>query len=165
MREAREPRFAADAVDPDVDVHVAEQRRELRDHPASVVAAISAGGVIGSLSRYGLGEAFPHQPGSWPWATWGINVSGCLLIGVLMVFVGEAWTRQRLIRPFLGVGVLGGFTTFSTATVDVQQLVGRGAAGLGLVYLVGTVMSALVAVAAGSGVTRWALGAARARRS
>jgi CrcB protein len=131
-----------------------ERRRE---RPAAVVAVIAAGGVLGSLSRYGLGQAFPHEPGSWPWATWMINVSGCLLIGVLMVLIGELWPAQRLIRPFFGVGVLGGFTTFSTATVDVQQLVEHGAPGLALLYLAGTILSALVAVAAGTAVTRWAL--------
>jgi CrcB protein len=131
-----------------------ERRRE---RPAAVVAVIAAGGVLGSLSRYGLGQAFPHEPGSWPWATWMINVSGCLLIGVLMVLIGELWPAQRLIRPFFGVGVLGGFTTFSTATVDVRQLVEHGAPGLALLYLAGTILSALVAVAAGTAVTRWAL--------
>src|ERR1700712_4699203 len=131
-----------------------ERRRE---RPAAVVAVIAAGGVLGSLSRYGLGEAFPHEPGSWPWATWMINVSGCLLIGVLMVLIGELWPAQRLIRPFFGGGGLGGFTTFSTATVDVQQLVEHDAPGLALLYLAGTILSALVAVAAGTAVTRWAL--------
>lgn len=164
--QAREPRSVteSEAIDPDVDIHVAGQPRELRDHPAAVLVAISAGGVAGALARYWLGEAFPHEPGSWPWATWGINVSGCLLIGVLMVLIGEIWTRQRLVRPFFGVGVLGGFTTFSTATVDVQQLVAQGAAGVGLLYLASTILGALVAVAAGSSATRWVLGAARSRR-
>jgi len=149
--EAQEPM----AVDPDIDLHVPKQARELS---AAVVAVISAGGVLGSLSRYGLGEAFPHGPGSWPWATWLINVGGCLLIGVLMVLIGELWPDQRLIRPFFGVGVLGGFTTFSTATIDVQQLVGHGAAGLALLYLGGTLLGALFAAAAGTAVTRLALG-------
>lgn len=145
------------AVDPDIDLHVPEQRRELREHPAAVLGTISAGGVLGALARYGLDEAFPHRPGEWPWATWSINVGGCLLIGVLMVLISEVSTGQRLLRPFLGVGVLGGFTTFSTAIVDVQQLVGVGAAGAGLTYLVGTVVAALVAVIAGSALTRWSL--------
>lgn len=112
------------------------------------------------MARYGLDEAFPHRPGEWPWATWSINVGGCLLIGVLMVLINEVWTGQRLLRPFLGVGVLGGFTTFSTAIVDVQQLVGVGAAGVGLAYLVGTAAVALIAVIAGFALTRWLLGMA-----
>lgn len=148
------------AVDPDIDLQVPEQRRELREHPVAVLGSISAGGVLGALARYGLAAVFPHRPGEWPWATWSSNVGGCLLIGVLMVLISEVWTGQRLLRPFLGVGVLGGFTTFSTAIVEVQQLVGAGAAGAGLAYLVGTVVAALVAVIAGATLTRWALGIA-----
>lgn len=136
------------------------QVSELRERPVVVLATISAGGVLGALARYRLNETFPHRLGEWPWATWSINVGGCLLIGVLMVLINEVWTTRRLLRPFLGVGVLGGFTTFSTAIVDVQQLVGVGAARTGLTYLVGTVVAALIAVSAGSALTRWVLGAA-----
>ena len=83
-----------------------------------------------------------------------INVSGCLLIGILMVLITEVWSAHRLIRPFLGVGVLGGYTTFSTYTTDVQQLVAAGAAGTGLLYLVGTPVAALAAVYLGVSLTR-----------
>ncbi|MGH3882356.1 MAG: fluoride efflux transporter FluC [Pseudonocardiaceae bacterium] len=147
-------RAVADAVDPDVDLRVP---RELGAHPVAVLGSISAGGVAGALARYGLSEVFPRDPGGWPWATWAVNVAGCLLIGVLMVLISEVWTGRRLLRPFLGIGVLGGFTTFSTAMVEVQQLVAEGAARLGLLYLVGTVAAAMMAVIIGSGVTRWAL--------
>ncbi|MGH3938079.1 MAG: fluoride efflux transporter FluC [Pseudonocardiaceae bacterium] len=133
------------------------QAKQLRERPVAVLVAVSAGGVVGALARYGLNETFPHRLGEWPWATWSTNVGGCLLIGVLMVLTSEVWTRQRFMRPFLGVGVLGGFTTFSTAIVDVQQLVGVGAAYTGLTYLLSTVVTALIAVSAGSVLTRWAL--------
>jgi CrcB protein len=114
-----------------------------------VLLAISAGGVVGALARHGLGELVPHGAGDWPWATWVTNVSGCLLIGGLMVLVTEVWPEQRYLRPFLGVGVLGGYTTFSTAMVDVRQLVVAGRPALGLLYLGGTVVAALLATAAG----------------
>jgi CrcB protein len=45
--------------------------------------------VLGALTRYGLSEASPHDPGGLPWATWSINVSGCLLVGVLMMLINE----------------------------------------------------------------------------
>ena len=147
-------------VDPDVDLHDREQRRELSRHPAAVLGAISAGGVVGALSRYGLSELLAHKPGEWPWATWLTNVSGCLLIGVLMVLISEVWPAHPLLRPFLGVGVLGGYTTFSTALVDVQQLVRAGAPGLGLLYLGGTALAALAAVAVG-----WAFARVVVRRA
>ncbi|MGH3927546.1 MAG: FluC/FEX family fluoride channel [Pseudonocardiaceae bacterium] len=80
---------------------------ELRERPVAVLAAISAGGVVGALTRYRLNETFPHRLGEWPWATWSINVGGCLLIGVLMVLISEVWTTQRLLCPFLTRWVLG----------------------------------------------------------
>jgi CrcB protein len=121
------------------------------------VAAVAAGGVLGALTRYALTAAWPHHPGAFPWATWTVNVTGCLLIGVLMAFVTLRWPEQRLIRPFLGVGVLGGYTTFSTSVVDVQQAAAHGAAGTALLYLGATVAGALAAVWLGSAVTEAAL--------
>jgi CrcB protein len=118
-----------------------------------VLAAISCGGVLGALARYGLGEAFPH----WPWTTLLINVTGCLLIGVLMVLVAEVWPARRLLRPFLGTGFLGGYTTFSTYVVDVQRLVSTGRAAVAVAYLGGTLLSALLAVYLGTVTTRWLL--------
>ncbi len=60
-----------------------------------MLAIISAGGVAGALARYGLTAAFPHTTEEFAWATFGINASGCLLIGVLMVLPppGSTWRR------------------------------------------------------------------------
>lgn len=148
-------------VDADVDLRVPAQRVELRRSPVPVLAAISAGGVVGALARYAVAVALPHGPAGFAWSTWLVNVSGCLAIGVLMVLISEVWVGRRLVRPFLGVGVLGGYTTFSTSVVDVQQAAGHGAAGTALLYLGATLLGALAAVWAGSAVTAWAL---RARR-
>jgi CrcB protein len=119
-----------------------------------VLGAVSAGGAIGALARYGLSTAWPHPSGQFPWAVFVINVSGCFLIGDLMVLITEVATPHRLVRPFLGVGVLGGYTTFSTYTGDIQQLVAAGAARTGLLYLAGTLVAALAAVYAALTVTR-----------
>lgn len=150
------PEPAVTSVGSDVDLHVPAERREPRPGPWPVLAAISAGGVLGALARYGLTEAFAHRPGGFGWATFGINVSGCLLIGVLMVLVSDVWTG-RLLRPFLGVGVLGGFTTFSTYVLDIQRAVAAGAIRTALLYLIMTMVGALVAVWAGSTMTSWVL--------
>jgi CrcB protein len=139
-------------TDPDVDLRDPRQRAELR-RPWDILSVIAVGGAAGALARYGIGVAFPAGASSFPWATFGINVSGCLLIGVLMVLVTEVWPTQRLIRPFFGVGVLGGFTTFSTYAIDIQRLVNVEAAGIALAYLAGTALAALLAVAAGSAAT------------
>ncbi len=150
-------------TDPDVDLHVPRQRRELARGHGDVLVAISLGGGLGGLERYGIGYAFPAASAGFPWATFAINVVGCLLIGVLMVLVAEVWGSHRLVRPFLGVGVLGGFTTFSTYVVDIQRLVNAQAAGVALGYLVATVVAALVAVYIGITLTRLAVRARRRR--
>ncbi|RAO39339.1 putative fluoride ion transporter CrcB [Micromonospora saelicesensis] len=147
MPEPFEPR-----TDPDVDLRVPADRRELTARPATVLATIAAGGVLGALARAGLQHAFPHPPAGFPWATFTINTSGCLLIGVLMAVLGHLDGGPPLARPFLGVGVLGGFTTFSTYAVDVQQAIVVGAPGTALAYLAATVLGALVAVALGDAV-------------
>jgi len=144
------PRVNKGSVDPGVNMPDRRQRRELRQHPIVVPLAVSAGGVLGALGRYGFGEVVDDT--SWPWSTLVVNGSGCLLIGILMVLITEFWPGQRVLRPFLVVGVLGGYTTFSTATVEVQQLVEHDQPGLGLLYLAGTLLTALLAVLAGSGM-------------
>jgi fluoride exporter len=124
-----------------------------RESGSPILLAISVGGVLGALARYVIGVAWPHEPRGFPWATWTVNVTGCLLIGVLMVLIARRFPDQQLIRPFWGVGVLGGYTTFSTASVDVL----RTAPGAALTYLGMTLIGALLAVWAGTAATEAAL--------
>jgi CrcB protein len=142
------------AVNPDVDLAVPVRRRELAGHRLDVLGAIAAGGVLGAEARYGVALALPHAAGGWPWSTLVANVSGCLLIGVLMVVITELVTPHRLIRPFLGVGVLGGYTTFSTATVDTLSLVDAGRPVAALGYTLATPLLALLACGLGVVLTR-----------
>ncbi|MGS2614968.1 fluoride efflux transporter FluC [Micromonospora sp. LZ34] len=133
-------------IDPDVDLRLPGDRSELSAHPAAVLGAVSAGGVLGALARAGLQAAFPHGPAGFPWATFGVNLSGCLLIGVLMAVLGRVGGGRPLLRPFLGVGVLGGYTTFSTYAVDVHRALLAGAPATALAYLGATLVGALLAV-------------------
>ncbi|MBB4674536.1 fluoride efflux transporter FluC [Crossiella cryophila] len=105
-----------------------------------VLLLISAGGALGALARHALGLALPG-----PWPTVGINVLGCLLIGLLMSLTAA----DSALRPFLGTGVLGGFTTFSAYTVDAVRLVHAGQAAEAAAYLAITLLAALAAVWAG----------------
>ncbi len=89
---------------------------------------------------------WPTAPGAFPWTTLTVNVAGCALIGVLMVVITDVWTAHPLVRPFLGTGVLGGFTTFSTYAVDIQHLLDAGQVRTGLAYLALTLLAALAAV-------------------
>jgi len=141
-------------LDPDVDLRDPVQQRELVRHHASVLGVIALGGGLGALARYGLAQAAPAVPGGFPWATFWTNVAGCFLIGVLMVLVTEAWSAHRLVRPFLGVGILGGFTTFSTYAVETRNLLRPDTVPLAFLYLGGTLVAALLAVLLGHAVTR-----------
>jgi CrcB protein len=138
-------------VDPDDEPKAPGQRRT---PVARVLAVIAIGGVLGAEARHGLGVAIPHAAGQWPWATFLTNASGCLLIGVLMVVILELSTPHPLVRPLLGVGVLGGYTTFSTYSVDTLDLLQHGHTALALAYFVGTPLVALVAVTGGVALTR-----------
>lgn len=120
-----------------------------------VLTVIAAGGALGALARYGVSGWLGHTAGGFPWATFATNVTGCLLIGVLMVLVTEVWSAHRLLRPFLGTGVLGGYTTFSTYTVEARALLGAGQVRLGFAYLGATLVCALAAAYAGVFLTRW----------
>ena len=75
---------------------------------------------------------------------------GSLLLGLLMFYVTDVWPPRRYVRPFLGVGVLGGFTTFSTYALETRTLLAQGQAGIALAYLVGTLVLALGAVVVGA---------------
>lgn len=130
---------------------------------ADVLLAVAAGGAVGSLARYALSLVFPHHDGGFPVATLLVNVIGCLLIGVLMATITEVGRPHRLLRPFFGVGVLGGFTTFSTYVFDVIDTGTAGAAVVAVVYGVGTVVASIGATMAGLVATRALLRPRRAR--
>ncbi|WP_017580281.1 fluoride efflux transporter FluC [Nocardiopsis valliformis] len=115
---------------------------------------VAAGGAIGGIARYGLLVLFPRTGTGFPWATFFENVAGSFAIGVMIVLITEFIRPHRLLRPFLGVGVLGGFTTFSTYAVDVVSLVDAGAPRTALVYLFVTLAAALPAAWAGMTLTR-----------
>jgi fluoride exporter len=141
-------------VGPDVDPAISAQRRELLGHPVEVLGVIAVGGVMGAEARYAVGFALPHTTAAWPWATLVVNAVGSFLIGVLMVVIVELLEAHRLVRPFLGVGVLGGFTTFSTYAVDALFLTSTGRVGVAVYYMVLTPVVAVLACAVGAMLAR-----------
>ena len=145
-------------VDSDVELDRSSSRREQlrRDARWDVVLVVAVGGALGTLARWGVAEAF-HDDGpvtGFPWATFLVNVTGAFLLAVLMVVVTERRPDSRYVRPFLGVGVLGGYTTFSTAMADTHALVVADRGLLVAAYLVATLVVGLLAVWAGLVMTR-----------
>ncbi|MFJ8754417.1 CrcB family protein [Streptomyces sp. NPDC102441] len=120
-----------------------------------VLAVIAAGGAAGATARYAASLAWPAAGGGFPWAVFAVNVAGCALIGVLMVLTAERGrVTHPLVRPFLGVGVLGGFTTFSTYAVDVSRLLARQEVATAMAYAAATAVAALGAVWGAAALTR-----------
>lgn len=119
---------------------------------AGVLGVIAAGGVIGAEARYGLGLVIPS--GELPWGTLIANAAGCLLIGALMAVLLELTAPHRLVRPFLGIGVLGGFTTFSAYAAETHALMDDGRIALALGYLAATPVIAVTFAFAGAALAR-----------
>ncbi|MEU3690258.1 fluoride efflux transporter CrcB [Streptomyces narbonensis] len=127
-------------------------RGELR-----VVGAVAAGGALGATARYGASLVWPTPVHAFPWTTLTVNAAGCAALGVLMVLLTETRVRvapHPLLRPFLGTGFCGGFTTFSTYALDTRRLLDAGDPTRGLLYLGATLLTALAAVWAGGAAAR-----------
>lgn len=115
---------------------------------------IGTGGFIGSVSRYLLTKYVSLQwPASFPLGTFSINILGCLVIGVVMGFSfhSSLSTQTRLL---LATGFCGGFTTFSTYSLEIFELYERGQSGLGFLYMAVSVITGLAAVWFGLWITR-----------
>ncbi|MER6563641.1 fluoride efflux transporter CrcB [Streptomyces sp. NPDC001027] len=136
-------------------------RGAARSGQLPVVAVVAVGGGIGAVARYAAALRWPTGDGGFPWTTFWVNVVGCAVIGVFLVVITEVVTAHRLVRPFFGTGVLGGFTTFSTYAVDVQKLLDAGRTGAALTYLAGTLAAALAAVWLAATATRRVLSRGR----
>lgn len=119
-----------------------------------ILLAVAAGGALGALARYGLAVVWPALPGVFPWHTFVANAAGSALLGITIVLVSEARTAHPYVRPFLGTGVLGGFTTFSAYSEEVVALMEHGQIALAGGYAVATLAAALLGAWAGIRVTR-----------
>lgn len=90
------------------------------------VASVLAGGAIGTLARAGVAEVLPHSGGSWPWATFAVNLAGAALLAWLTTRLDEIVPPNRYARLLFGTGLCGGLTTFSTFQVEVLRLAKNG---------------------------------------
>jgi CrcB protein len=119
-----------------------------------ILSAVALGGGIGACARYELALAFAAPvPPAFPTVTLTINLAGSLLLGALLTLILEVWPPTRYVRPFAAIGLLGGFTTFSTFVVETDRLTAAGDALPALAY---------VAVSLLGGIACCVLGAAAA---
>jgi len=120
------------------------------------LAAVALGGGIGSVLRYAVGALFAQWLGpGFPWGTLAVNVVGSFAIGIVAELAAtRAIGLPPLVRIFAAVGVLGGFTTFSTFSLDMVTLAGERAAALAFAYGAGSVILGFAAAFAGIIVVR-----------
>ncbi|SNR71432.1 fluoride efflux transporter CrcB [Blastococcus mobilis] len=121
---------------------------------AYVLAAL--GGALGALARWGLTEVLP-SPGGWPVATLLVNLTGCFLLGALLAGLATRSSEPSWARPFLGVGVLGGYTTYSAFAVEVVRLADGGALTLAVGYMLLSLVGGIAAVGLGAVAVRRAV--------
>jgi CrcB protein len=114
-----------------------------------IALAIAVGGGIGALARYGLNRAL-ETDGRFPLATFVVNVSGCFAIGLLTVLLIDRHHAPLWLRGGLIVGVLGGYTTFSTFGLEGFTLIQARELPTMLAYTAGSVVTGLLAVYAGT---------------
>ncbi len=120
-----------------------------------VVLAIAAGGAIGALSRYGLDRAIEvRSASSFPWATFVINVSGCLLVGFLVAAIVDRHEAPDWVRAGLVVGFCGGYTTFSTFAQETLDLAEGHELALALANVTLSVVVGIAAVVVGARLGR-----------
>ena len=107
--------------------------------------AVALGGALGATARYALNLWLSAAPGKFPLATFSANVLGCFLMGFLYVAIVDKHVLPMSWRPFLMVGMLGAFTTFSTFSIEALSLWQTQHFTLALVYVIGSVFASIFA--------------------
>jgi fluoride exporter len=116
-------------------------RRDRRE-----IAAIFAGGALGTLLRAGLAEAFPHSAAQWPWPTFAVNIVAAFLLGYFVTRLQERLPLSSYRRPLVGTGLCGGLSTFSTMQVEILKMLSAHAWGLAAGYIAASVVAGYAAI-------------------
>jgi CrcB protein len=119
-----------------------------------MIGAVFAGGAVGTLARAALSTAFPVTGTEWPWPTFAVNIVGAVLLGYFTTRLQERLPLSSYRRPFLGTGVCGGLTTFSTMQVEIVRMLDAHHIGLALAYAAASVACGLAAVQVATALTR-----------
>ena len=109
---------------------------------ARTLAAVFAGGAVGTLARAALATTAVPDPGHWPWPTFVANILGTVLLG----FIGTRLATSDLRRPLWGTGVCGGLTTFSTVQVETLLMIQHGSYLMAAGYTAAGITAGLLAV-------------------
>ncbi len=119
-----------------------------------MVAAIFAGGALGTLARAALAEAYPHPATAWPWPTFGVNLVAAFLLGYFVTRLQERLPVSAYRRPLLGTGLCGGLSTFSTMQVEIVRMIEVHAWALAAGYAAASVIAGYAAIHLASAMVR-----------
>ena len=124
--------------------------------PMTRLLLVAAGGALGASARYGAGVLAQRlAPGAaWPWATFGVNLLGGILMGLLVGWLGQRAAGGDHVRLFAAVGLLGGFTTFSAFSLETALMIERREIGLAAVYAAASVVASVAALFLGLAIAR-----------
>jgi CrcB protein len=118
------------------------------------LAAIFAGGFIGAIARAELVQALPHDSSQWPWATFIANIAGAAMLGCFATWLAGRRPPASYALAFLGTGVCGALTTFSTMQIEIVRMLGAAHIGLATVYTAASVGAGLLVMTAATRLTR-----------
>jgi fluoride exporter len=118
------------------------------------IVAIFTGGFIGAVARAGLGDALPHTSSQWPWATFIVNIVGAFALGYFTTRLQERLPLSSYRRPFLGTGICGALTTFSTMQLELLAMLDGDRVALAIGYATASVIGGFLAVAVATNLVR-----------
>ena len=126
-------------------------------HRPAVLGAVALGGALGTAARSGVAQLMPVAPGTFPWATFLVNLSGSFALGAVLALVLQRFPTSRFVRPFVAVGFVGAYTTYSTFAVETVLLVRDGHPALAVTYALTSLGAGFLLAWAGI----WSVGRAR----
>lgn len=140
--------------------------RPAHTHP-TLLLLVFLGGACGTSLRAWIETHHGAASGTWPWATFWINLSGSLMLGLLLELLAgigpdDGWRRR--VRVGVGTGIIGGYTTYSTFAVETDLLIRGGSVMTGAGYAAASVAGGLACACAGVIVARWVARGIVARR-
>jgi fluoride exporter len=142
---------AADARGPDP----GPRRRAARPRPdRREIAAVFAGGALGTLARAALAEGFPHAATAWPWPTFAVNIVAAFLLGYFVTRLQERLPLSAYRRPLLGTGLCGGLSTFSTMQLEIVKMLDAHAWGLAAGYAAASIAAGYAAIQVSTAMVR-----------
>jgi len=123
-------------------------------HTPRAVVSVALGGALGAPARYGIALAVHITPGTFPWGTFWINVTGSFALGLFLAVVLRRYPSARYLRPFVASGFLGSYTTYSTFAVETDLLIRNGHAATAGAYVMGSIVVGIAAAGLGARLGR-----------